>query len=109
MYPAKIVALAANEPLSDHPRPPYTGALLSAVPVAAPRLAHARRREIPPGDVPSPTNPPSACRFHPRCPKAQQICSEVEPRLESKGNTIAACHFPLTREEASELVATTSA
>jgi len=109
MYLGKIVELGDNEPLYDHPRHPYTGALMSAVPVPDPALASARRREVPPGDVPSPTNPPSACRFHPRCPKAQQICSEVEPLLESKGNTIAACHFPLTREEASELVATTAA
>jgi peptide/nickel transport system ATP-binding protein/oligopeptide transport system ATP-binding protein len=109
MYLGKIVELGDNEPLYDYPRHPYTGALMSAVPVPDPALASARRREVPPGDVPSPTNPPSACRFHPRCPKAQQICSEVEPLLESKGNTIAACHFPLTREEASELVATTSA
>ena len=109
MYLGKVVELGDNEPLYDHPRHPYTGALLSAVPVPDPVLAEARRREVPPGDVPSPTNPPSGCRFHPRCPKAQEICSEVEPPLESKGNTIAACHFPLTREEAAERVATTSA
>jgi peptide/nickel transport system ATP-binding protein len=110
MYLGKIVELAENEALYEHPRHPYTGALMSAVPVPDPRLAAARRREVPPGDVPSPTNPPAACRFHPRCPKAQQICSQVEPPLEPKGSgTVAACHFPLTRGEAAERVATASA
>jgi peptide/nickel transport system ATP-binding protein/oligopeptide transport system ATP-binding protein len=110
MYLGKIVELAGNDALYDHPRHPYTGALLSAVPVADPHLAAARRREVPPGDVPSPSNPPPACRFHPRCPKAQAICSQVEPPLEPKGRgTIAACHFPLTQAEAAERVATASA
>jgi peptide/nickel transport system ATP-binding protein/oligopeptide transport system ATP-binding protein len=110
MYLGKIVELADNEALYDHPRHPYTGALLSAVPIADPRLARERRREVPPGDVPSPTNPPPACRFHPRCPKVQEICTQEEPPLEPKGaGTIAACHFPLTQEEAAERVATASA
>jgi oligopeptide/dipeptide ABC transporter ATP-binding protein len=110
MYLGKIVELAGNESLYAHPRHPYTGALLSAVPVPDPRLADARRREVPPGDVPSPTNPPPACRFHPRCPKAQAICSQEEPPLEPKGRgTVAACHFPLTQEEAAERVATATA
>jgi oligopeptide/dipeptide ABC transporter ATP-binding protein len=107
MYLGKVVELAANEALYEHPRHPYTGALLSAVPVPDPKLAESRRREIPPGDVPSPTNPPRACRFHPRCPKAQEVCARVEPPLESKGkDTVAACHFPLTQGEAAERVAT---
>jgi oligopeptide/dipeptide ABC transporter ATP-binding protein len=107
MYLGKVVELAANEPLFGHPRHPYTGALMSAVPVPDPHLAERRRRDVPPGDVPSPTNPPRACRFHPRCPKAQEICSQIEPPLEPKGGgTIAACHFPLTREEAEERIAT---
>jgi oligopeptide/dipeptide ABC transporter ATP-binding protein len=109
MYLGKVVELADNEALYDRPRHPYTGALLSAVPVPDPVLAASRRREVPPGDVPSPTNPPQACRFHPRCPKAQAICAEVEPPLEPKGKgTIAACHFPLTQEEVAERVATAS-
>jgi peptide/nickel transport system ATP-binding protein/oligopeptide transport system ATP-binding protein len=106
MYLGKIVELAGNESLYSHPRHPYTGALLSAVPVPDPELADKRRQEVPPGDVPSPTNPPRACRFHPRCPKAQDVCSQVEPPLESKGaGAIAACHFPLTQEEAGERAA----
>jgi peptide/nickel transport system ATP-binding protein len=107
MYLGKVVELADNESLYSHPRHPYTGALLSAVPVPDPELAEKRRQDVPPGDVPSPTNPPRACRFHPRCPKAQGVCAEVEPPLEPKGQgTIAACHFPLTREEAGERLAT---
>jgi oligopeptide/dipeptide ABC transporter ATP-binding protein len=106
MYLGKVVELADNDQLYTHPRHPYTGALLSAVPVPRPRLAGSRRRAVPPGDVPSPTNPPRACRFHPRCPKAQDVCAQIEPPLESKGQgTIAACHFPLTRDEADERVA----
>jgi peptide/nickel transport system ATP-binding protein/oligopeptide transport system ATP-binding protein len=106
MYLGKVVELADNESLYSHPRHPYTGALLSAVPVPDPELADKRRQEVPPGDVPSPTNPPRACRFHPRCPKAQDVCAQVEPPLESKGGgVVAACHFPLTQEEAGERTA----
>ena len=100
MYIGKIVELAPGESLYGFPRHPYTGALLSAVPVPDPVGSH-RKRELLTGDVPSPANPPSACRFHTRCPKAQAICSEHEPALVDKGGgTVAACHFPLTREEA---------
>jgi oligopeptide/dipeptide ABC transporter ATP-binding protein len=69
------------------------------VPVPDPTGAK-RERELLTGDVPSPANPPSACRFHTRCPKAQPRCSQDEPQLETKGATgIAACHYPLTDEE----------
>jgi peptide/nickel transport system ATP-binding protein/oligopeptide transport system ATP-binding protein len=99
MYLGKIVEAAPNASLYGFPRHPYTGALLSAVPVADP--AARRTRQLLTGDVPSPANPPAACRFHTRCPKAQPLCSEEEPPLSDKGNgTDAACHFPLTREEA---------
>jgi peptide/nickel transport system ATP-binding protein/oligopeptide transport system ATP-binding protein len=107
MYLGKVVEFADNDALYGRPRHPYTGALLSAVPVPEPRLAGSRSVVVPGGDVPSPTNPPRACRFHPRCPKAQEICAREEPLLEPKGaGTIAACHFPLTQEEAAERVAT---
>jgi oligopeptide/dipeptide ABC transporter ATP-binding protein len=100
MYLGKVVELGDNEPLYRFPRHPYTGALLSAVPVADPEGGH-RQRQLLSGDVPSPANPPRACRFHTRCPKAQELCSSEEPPLEDKGTgTVAACHFPLTREEA---------
>ena len=99
MYLGKIVELAPNDALYSFPRHPYTGALLSAVPVPDP-TGGKRERALLSGDVPSPANPPSACRFHTRCPKAQELCSTDEPPLEDKGSgTLAACHFPLTREE----------
>jgi oligopeptide/dipeptide ABC transporter ATP-binding protein len=100
MYLGRIAELAPSDSLYHFPRHPYTGALLSAVPVADPSGA-GRERPLLHGDVPSPANPPSACRFHTRCPKAQEKCSLDDPQLEDKGNeTLAACHFPLTRDEA---------
>jgi oligopeptide/dipeptide ABC transporter ATP-binding protein len=99
MYLGKVVEMAPADALYGFPRHPYTGALLSAVPVPDP-VAGKRDRELLSGDVPSPANPPVACRFHTRCPKAQALCSEEEPLLEDKGNsTRAACHFPLTEDE----------
>jgi peptide/nickel transport system ATP-binding protein/oligopeptide transport system ATP-binding protein len=99
MYLGKIVEVAPSDALYGFPRHPYTGALLSSVPVPDPAGAR-RERQLLSGDVPSPANPPSACRFHTRCPKAQAVCSTEEPPLEDKGNgTRAACHFPLTEEE----------
>jgi len=106
MYLGKVVELADNETLYSTPRHPYTGALLAAVPVPDPALAAARRRvALLAGDVPSPTNPPAACRFHTRCPKAQERCWTEEPLLERKaGGGEAACHFPLTADEIRERV-----
>jgi oligopeptide/dipeptide ABC transporter ATP-binding protein len=99
MYLGKVVELAPSDELYSAPRHPYTGALLAAVPVADPSGANRERRLLT-GDVPSPANPPTACRFHTRCPKAKEICSVQEPPLETKGGTgVAACHYPLTDEE----------
>jgi oligopeptide/dipeptide ABC transporter ATP-binding protein len=111
MYLGKIVELADSDQLFDHPRHPYTGALLSAVPVPDPRLAREKHRQVLGGDVPSPSNPPPACRFHTRCPKAQDgKCNVDEPFLEVKqGGNIAACHFPLTDEEIAARVPTAAA
>jgi oligopeptide/dipeptide ABC transporter ATP-binding protein len=96
MYLGKVVELADSKRLYAQPKHPYTGALLSAVPVADPDLAEQRERVILLGDVPSPVDPPSGCRFHPRCPKAQQRCVDEEPPLEPKlADDLAACHFPL--------------
>jgi oligopeptide/dipeptide ABC transporter ATP-binding protein len=111
MYLGKIVEFANNEQLYDHPRHPYSGALLSAVPVPDPRLAREKHRQVLVGDVPSPTNPPPACRFHTRCPKfVAGHCDVEEPLLEAKqGGNIAACHYPLTDEEIASRVPTAAA
>jgi oligopeptide/dipeptide ABC transporter ATP-binding protein len=80
---------------------PYTEALLSAVPVPDPDLAAARERIVLVGDVPSPINPPSGCRFHPRCRYATQVCHDIEPPLvDYGGGHIAACHHPLNVDRA---------
>jgi oligopeptide/dipeptide ABC transporter ATP-binding protein len=101
MYLGTLVEVAPSDALYSFPRHPYTGALLSAVPVPDPSGGR-RERALLSGDVPSPANPPRACRFHTRCPKAQEICSQETPPLEDKGGgTRAACHFPLTPEEVS--------
>jgi oligopeptide/dipeptide ABC transporter ATP-binding protein len=103
MYLGKIVEIGPGEDLYAFPRHPYTGALLSAVPVPDPSR-HGEQRRLLTGDVPSPANPPSACRFHTRCPKAQARCSIEDPPLEDKGTgTHAACHFPLTSEELEQM------
>ena len=108
MYLGKIVELASSEQLYVHPRHPYTGALLSAVPIADPRLAASKKRQILAGDVPSPTNPPPACRFHTRCPKAVAgHCDTEEPMLDPKeGGNLAACHYPLSDQEVAERIPT---
>jgi oligopeptide/dipeptide ABC transporter ATP-binding protein len=96
MYLGKVVELADAKRLYTEPKHPYTGALLSAVPVADPDEADKRERVILYGDVPSPIDPPSGCRFHPRCPKAQDRCVTEVPPLEPKvSGDLAACHFPL--------------
>ena len=102
MYLGKVVELATARELFAHPRHPYTAALLSAVPVADPSLAKARRRQILEGDPPSPSDPPAACRFHTRCPRCVAgECDVREPLLEAKpGGNLAACHFPLDDPDA---------
>ena len=106
MYLGKIVESADGETLYRDPKHPYSGALLTAVPIPDPRMK--RERIILQGDVPSPINPPSGCRFHPRCPRTREIaereglgrvhprCRDEEPELlPHHPGQVAACHFPL--------------
>ncbi len=93
MYLGVMAEMADHNELYEHPLHPYTKALLSAVPVPDPKKDRARRRIILAGDVPSPINPPSGCRFHPRCPLADEQCSREVPqwRLTAPGHWVA-CH-----------------
>ena len=94
MYVGKLVELAPTDELYRHPQHPYTEALLSAVPIADPRLRDKSRRIVLQGDVPDPANAPSGCSFHPRCPYAQERCKVEEPPLREIGpDHYTACHF----------------
>jgi len=108
MYLGKIVEMAPGDTLYENPKHPYTGALLSAVPIPDPNLAAQKKRIILEGDVPSPIDPPSGCRFHPRCPRSRQAAREeglegVHPRCREEEplfspyheGQLAACFFPL--------------
>ena len=103
MYLGRIAEAGPKDQVYDTARHPYTAALLSAALAADPDAAASRRRIILSGDVPSPINPPTGCRFHPRCPKAQELCSQEEPPLEVKPGDPAthqtACHFPVAAGE----------
>jgi peptide/nickel transport system ATP-binding protein len=97
MYLGKIVEIGTGEDIYERSAHPYTSGLLAAIPLPNPELARARKGDVPiRGELPSPLNPPSGCRFRTRCPLAQDKCAEVVPELRSFGGEhLAACHFPL--------------
>ena len=102
MYLGKIVEVGPSDALT-HPLHPYTEALIAAVPIPDPKQR--RKRLILAGEVPSPINPPPACRFHPRCPYAEEKCRQVEPTLEEwRPGRWAACHFADKVFEGAKLV-----
>jgi oligopeptide transport system ATP-binding protein len=96
MYLGKVVEVSPAEDLYTQPHHPYTVALLSAIPLPDPKANAAREPLVLAGDVPSPIDPPPACRFHTRCPRATDICRRVEPPLVDYGKGhLAACHHPV--------------
>jgi oligopeptide/dipeptide ABC transporter ATP-binding protein len=104
MYLGKLMEVSPAEELYTKPIHPYTSALLAAIPIPDPRENRARERVVVSGEPPNPINPPSGCVFHPRCPRATEVCKTVEPPLARYSNGhLAACHHPMnvTGEEIS--------
>ncbi len=103
MYLGRLAEVGSVEQLFGRPRHPYTAALLSAAPVADPRSTASRQRIILGGEPPSPADPPTGCRFHPRCPKARAVCAAddpvLQPRLGDPPSHVTACHFPVEPDD----------
>jgi peptide/nickel transport system ATP-binding protein len=98
MYLGKLVEVGTGDDIYERSAHPYTAGLLESIPIANPELARSKDGDVLPmrGELPSPLNPPSGCRFRTRCPRAQDKCAEVVPELRSFGGEhFAACHFPL--------------
>jgi oligopeptide/dipeptide ABC transporter ATP-binding protein len=101
MYLGKLMEVSPAEELYTKPIHPYTSALLAAIPIPDPRENRRRERIVVSGEPPNPINPPSGCVFHPRCPRATQVCREVEPPLVRYANGhLAACHHPMNVTDA---------
>ncbi|MBA3261630.1 MAG: ATP-binding cassette domain-containing protein [Thermoleophilaceae bacterium] len=101
MYLGKLMEVSPAEELYTKPIHPYTSALLAAIPIPDPRENRRRERLVVSGEPPNPINPPSGCVFHPRCPRATQVCREEEPPLVRYPNGhLAACHHPLNVSDA---------
>jgi oligopeptide transport system ATP-binding protein len=106
MYLGKIVEIGPADEVYTNPIHPYTRSQLSAIPIPDPRANAQRKPVVLEGDVPSPANPPAACRFHTRCQYATEICSQDEPPLVDHGaGHWAACHHPLNREAPQDVAA----
>lgn len=96
MYLGKLVEVGSTQAIYEHAAHPYTQGLLDSVPFPNPRLARDRKRATPKGELPSPTAPPSGCRYRTRCPLAQAVCASEEPPLRrTTSGQLVACHFPL--------------
>jgi oligopeptide/dipeptide ABC transporter ATP-binding protein len=94
MYLGNIVEISESNDLYKNPLHPYTKALLSSIPIADPRKAQESKRQIIEGDIPSPIDIPTGCRFHTRCPYAKPVCKEVSPQMkEVENGHFAACHL----------------
>jgi oligopeptide/dipeptide ABC transporter ATP-binding protein len=110
MYLGKLVELGSSDDIYHRPAHPYTQALIDAIPEPDPAVEQRKNRVPIRGDLPSPRNPPSGCRFRTRCPRAQDLCAEVEPPLRAFGpGHVAACHFPLREPLEPEAEATAAA
>jgi len=96
MYLGKLVEAGTSEEVYERSAHPYTAALIATIPLPDPAHERAKTHSAIRGELPSAIEPPRGCRFHTRCPRAQDLCREVEPPLRPFGpNHIAACHFPL--------------
>jgi oligopeptide/dipeptide ABC transporter ATP-binding protein len=94
MYLGRIVETGPTETIYTTPRHPYTAALLSAVPVPDPAEQRTREKIVLRGDIPSPANPPSGCRFHTRCPAVMDVCREVDPSpSQAADGSVTFCHL----------------
>ncbi|MEY2517725.1 MAG: peptide/nickel transport system ATP-binding protein [bacterium] len=109
MYLGKLMEVSPAEELYTKAIHPYTAALLEAIPIPDPRENRARRRSVVAGEPPNPINPPPGCVFHPRCPRATDVCKAVEPPLtQYSGGHIAACHHPMNVSDEERKAATIS-